>query len=154
MESHEGKQYVHSGSSLIYGGCTYECRVIPGYEGKYLALGDGSIFSVGQRPGKLKDHKHPKSEHRRVQLYYKGKHVWVFVHRLVCRAWYGEPTDPGALVLHLDDDPTNNRPENLGWGTVSQNARARTHPKTVAREVRGDIEDSDSSYEADPEYGF
>lgn len=42
------------------------------------------------------------------------------VHRLVCEAFHGPPPD-GADTLHLDENPANNRPENLKWGTRKEN---------------------------------
>jgi hypothetical protein len=43
------------------------------------------------------------------------------VHRLVCEAFHGPPPFPKAVVIHLDEDATNNRPENLKWGTQKEN---------------------------------
>lgn len=43
------------------------------------------------------------------------------VHRLVCEAFHGGPPDPTSIVIHLDEDATNNRPENLKWGTQKEN---------------------------------
>lgn len=44
----------------------------------------------------------------------------VKVHRLVCKAFHG---DPGGdeIVLHVDHNPGNNVPENLMWGDQSLN---------------------------------
>lgn len=44
-----------------------------------------------------------------------------FVHRLVALAFIGPPPFEGALVLHEDDEPTNNTPDNLYWGTHLEN---------------------------------
>ena len=43
------------------------------------------------------------------------------VHRAVCEAFHGEPPFEGAIVIHLDEDSTNNRPDNLKWGTQKEN---------------------------------
>lgn len=43
------------------------------------------------------------------------------IHRLVCEAFHGEPPFPKAVVIHLDEDGTNNRAENLRWGTQKEN---------------------------------
>lgn len=43
------------------------------------------------------------------------------VHRLVCEAFHGPPPFDGAVVIHLDEDATNNRIENLRWGTQKEN---------------------------------
>jgi len=49
----------------------------------------------------------------------------MYIHVLVCLAWNGPPPFEGALVLHLDDNPGNNKPANLRWGTAKENAAYR-----------------------------
>jgi hypothetical protein len=58
------------------------------------------------------------------------------VHRLVCIAFKGEPPFPKAQVRHRDNDPSNNREDNLSWGTHRDNMddrirhnREREHAK-------------------------
>lgn len=55
-----------------------------------------------------------------------------FVHRLVAQAFIGPTPFDGAMVLHHDDEPTNNIPANLYWGTYAENAADarlnRRHP--------------------------
>ena len=50
----------------------------------------------------------------------------------VAEAFHG-PRPDRSLVLHADDDPQNNRPENLSYGTKSQNSldnvRNGRHPQ-------------------------
>ena len=64
------------------------------------------------------------------------------VHRLVCEAFHGPAPFAGAVVIHLDEDATNNRPENLRWGTQKENlnmpgfiayCKARTGDNSPAR---------------------
>lgn len=43
------------------------------------------------------------------------------IHRAVCEAFHGSPPFPKAVVIHLDEDATNNRPENIKWGTQKEN---------------------------------
>jgi hypothetical protein len=112
-----------------------EVREIPGFPG-YRATSEGAILSkkTGQP---LRPRPHWRTGHLRVRLY--GSHldpvacledgavrvrryVDVYVHVLVCTAWHGPPPFEGAMVLHWDDDPTNNRPENLRFGTVRENS--------------------------------
>ena len=73
--------------------------------------------------------------------------VWVGlgrlpVSRVVCSAFHGpQPSPEASYVLHLDDDPLNNRPENLSWGTQSENLaapgyRARQREEWVRRKAR------------------
>lgn len=53
----------------------------------------------------------------------------LLVSRLVCAAFHGPAPFEGAVVMHLDDDPLNNRPENLRWATQRQNLNsASTKP--------------------------
>ncbi len=43
------------------------------------------------------------------------------VHRLVCEAFHGPAPFARAVVIHLDEDATNNQPSNLRWGTQKEN---------------------------------
>lgn len=43
------------------------------------------------------------------------------VHRAVCEAFHGPAPFAGAVVIHLDENALNNRPENLKWGTQKEN---------------------------------
>jgi hypothetical protein len=43
------------------------------------------------------------------------------VHRLVCEAFHGPPPFERAVVLHLNENALDNRPENLRWGTQKEN---------------------------------
>lgn len=46
------------------------------------------------------------------------------VHQLVCEAFHGPKPFDGAVVMHLDENALNNRPENLKWGTQKENLNA------------------------------
>lgn len=56
------------------------------------------------------------------------------VHRIVAETFLGPPPFEGAVVRHLDDNPTNNRVENLAWGSHKENAADR---KRNGRDRRG-----------------
>lgn len=43
------------------------------------------------------------------------------VHRAVCEAFHGPKPFEKAVVIHLNEDATDNRPENLKWGTQKEN---------------------------------
>lgn len=43
------------------------------------------------------------------------------VHRAVCEAFHGPSPFDGAVVIHLDENALNNRPDNLKWGTQKEN---------------------------------
>lgn len=57
----------------------------------------------------------------RVTVLHEGKAVSPLVHRLVCRAFNGPAPVGKNLVLHGDDNPTNNNSDNLRWGDGSDN---------------------------------
>lgn len=43
------------------------------------------------------------------------------MHQAVCEAFHGPKPFPKAVVIHLDENAHNNRPENLKWGTQKEN---------------------------------
>lgn len=57
----------------------------------------------------------------RMIFQYKGKTYKV--HQLVCEAFNG-PRGEAQVCMHLDEDYTNNRPENLKWGSQKENLNA------------------------------
>jgi hypothetical protein len=50
------------------------------------------------------------------------KFRFFYIHRLVCHEWVSNPSNL-PIVLHLDDDPSNNHWTNLQWGTQKDNIR-------------------------------
>jgi hypothetical protein len=46
------------------------------------------------------------------------------VHQLVCEAFHGPKPSPNAVVIHINEDAHDNRPENLKWGTQKENLNA------------------------------
>ena len=63
----------------------------------------------------------------RTMIHFRGKNYKV--HRLVAEAFYGPEPFPRAVVMHLNDDATDNRIENLKWATQKENLNA---PKFIA----------------------
>ena len=59
-----------------------------------------------------------------------GRYILVYrrktrkVHRLVCEAFHGPAPFAAAVVMHLDENPLNNRADNLAWGTQKENLNA------------------------------
>ena len=51
------------------------------------------------------------------------------IHRLVCETFHGPAPFPRAVVIHIDENALNNRPENLRWGTQKENLNM---PKFIA----------------------
>ena len=71
----------------------------------------------------------PSAQRAKVRVSTKPR-VDLEVGALVLTIFYG-PRPDGAVVMHLDDDPTNNSTDNLRWGTSADNAR------DMARKGRG-----------------
>lgn len=114
---------------------------IPGFEGRYEASDMGRIRSLDRaietrngsrwKPGEpgtpgirrlkgrvLKPGTLTSQGHLHVIL--EGGHDRT-VHSLVLEAFVG-PCPPEMMARHFDDDPRNNRLDNLSWGTRSENA--------------------------------
>jgi len=58
------------------------------------------------------------------------------VHQLVCEAFHGPKPFEKAVVIHIDEDAHNNRPENLMWGTQKENLTTYKTRKDTAPEWR------------------
>ena len=59
------------------------------------------------------------ARHEHYGILYKGRNYKV--HRLVCEAFHGPQPEGKPVVLHLNEDALDNRPENLRWGTQKEN---------------------------------
>lgn len=99
-------------------------RVIKGYGSQYSASTDGVIISHGNDKSRkekiLKTHTNKQTSHQKVQLYFDGISVKRFVHRLVAETFLDNPLNH-PCVNHKDNDPTNNRIDNLEWCTQQEN---------------------------------
>jgi hypothetical protein len=105
------------------------------FEGFYEVSTDGQIRSR-PRPGTKGGLLTPKvrdddSGYLSVGLYATGREETHRIHNVVLIAFVG-PRPQGMVARHLDGDPTNNRLDNLCWGTSSENnidqVRHGTHP--------------------------
>lgn len=45
------------------------------------------------------------------------------VHRVICETFHGPPPSRLHVVRHLNGNPSDNRPDNLKWGTRKENAQ-------------------------------
>ena len=50
---------------------------------------------------------------------FRGKNYKI--HRLVCSAFHGQQPLDKPVVIHINEDATDNRPINLRWGTQKEN---------------------------------
>ena len=98
---------------------------IPGWEGLYGAGDDGEVYSLRTgSPKRLRPF--VSGGYKRVSLCKCGGQQMMTVHEAVCRAFYGHPSfiklrTTNPEVRHLDGNRLNNTPQNLDWGTPSQN---------------------------------
>ncbi len=104
-----------------------EWRPVPEWEDLFEVSSDGRVRSLVARtcwPAKRELQQTSPSEygHLRVALARDGVTRRVFVHRLVAAAFIG-PRPEGQFVRHLNGISTDNRPENLAYGTASDNAQ-------------------------------
>jgi len=88
-------------------------------EGVVKNINTGLILKQNTKKGTHK--------YKRVHLCCDGKSRYHLVHRLVLEAFVG-PCPEGQQTLHEDDNPANNRLDNLRWGTPKENH------KTICRE--------------------
>jgi hypothetical protein len=66
-----------------------------------------------------------KKAHKNAAHSYRSSYSREFgnikIHRAVCEAFHGPAPFTGAVVIHIDENPHNNQPENLKWGTQKEN---------------------------------
>lgn len=109
--------------AMAAAGCPKEVwKDIPGYEGKYQASSFGRIRSVDHYvvrlvKGRVLRPRTRKEGYLTVTISGAGPKD---VHRLVAMAFHGVP-EPGWQARHLNGDRADPRPENLAWGTQSEN---------------------------------
>lgn len=103
---------------------------IPGYEGSYQATSDGRIYSlltnkflVGGKKSKRKHGKRTLLPYHYVNLRINGRPQRRYVHRLIMLAFKGEMPKDCQCVMHINDDPEDNRLLNLKYGSHSDNIK-------------------------------
>lgn len=118
---------------------------VVGYEGLYEVSNRGRVRSldrfIGRRfwPGKQLSLALHTFGYPMVGLSRQCDKRVVCVHVLVLQAFVG-PRPPGAEACHRNGNPSDNRPENLYWGTHADNMRDMTahgtHRNTVKTECK------------------
>lgn len=101
---------------------------VPGYEGIYEVSDQGGVRSLDRRDsrghmrrGKVLAAAAASGAHPTVALCRDGKQRSHYVHHLVLTAFAG-PRPEGMWACHWNDDPRDNRFENLRWATPSENS--------------------------------
>jgi hypothetical protein len=104
-----------------------EWRNVVGFEGVYEVSCLGRVKRIapgqGATPGRiLRQHQH-QSGYVNVALSTHSSKRFIWVHRLVCTAFHGQPPTPEHEVNHKNGVKTDNRVINLEWATKSQNIK-------------------------------
>jgi hypothetical protein len=113
---------------------TEEWRPVVGYERLYEVSSLGRVRSLPRNgtPGGVRKLSAGANGYLALVLF-DGRRRHLAVHGLVARAFHGPP-EPGQECRHLNGDPTDNRAENLAWGTSLENkADMVAHGRTNAR---------------------
>lgn len=109
-------------------------RTVPGYGGQYRVSDQGQVLSLMRGAPHMLSPWTVKTGHVKVRLGGRREPAGRYVHQLVLEAFVG-PRPEGLVARHLNGDPTDNRPENLAWGTQSENqydsVRHGTHPEAT-----------------------
>lgn len=99
-------------------------RPIPGFEGLYEVSDQGRVKTLPRwRITHERIHKgavRPSDGHIQVNLRKDGHAYPTYAHTLVMLAFVG-PRPEGADIRHLNGDPTDNRLDNLTYGSRSEN---------------------------------
>lgn len=92
-----------------------------GFEDRYEVSSLGRVASLyGRRRTIVRPAHNYPGGHLYVTFHRRGQQSHRMVHRLVCEAFHG-PRPEGAVTRHLDGDCFNNTPDNVVWGTPSEN---------------------------------
>lgn len=120
---------------------------IPGYEGYYQASNYGRIKSLariikgkanGTRVLKekiLKPDRYKKTQYQAVRLSRNGETKHMLVSHLIYLTFKG-PIPSGMIVNHINEDPTDNRPENLNVMFQKDNLNWGTRNKRIGQKLK------------------
>lgn len=120
-----------------------EWRPVEGYVGLYEVSNLGRVRSLprfvrsrgggtASIDGRILKPSPVEGGYLQVRLARDGRQKAVNIHRLVLAAFCG-PRPPGMETRHLNNDPADNRVENLRWGTRKENAADKELHGTVVR---------------------
>ena len=127
---------------------TTEWKDVKGYEGLYMVSNKGEVKSLPRivhiksrgtesetfRRGVLLKSDINNSGREQVRLYREGRVQICLVHRLVAMAFIPNPLNL-PQINHKDENPLNNRVDNLEWCTAQYNGSYGTRPSKFMHRV-------------------
>jgi len=116
-----------------------EWRQVFGYEGLYEVSQNGLIRTFyGKKPHYLNPSINCRDNRMSVMLSKDGKSRRISVHRIVALAFVENP-DPAHFteINHKDENPQNNKAENLEWCDRNYNMHYNNLPQRITRHRKG-----------------
>lgn len=95
-------------------------RPVAGFPG-YEVSDHGRVRSLRRTNPRLMTPEIDEDGYSRLALVRNGRYVHQLVHRMVATAFIGPAPDGLLICRHADNNPANNRPGNLAWGTQADN---------------------------------
>lgn len=113
-------------------------RDIEGYEKLYQVSNFGNVRSLPRntKKGRVLKHTRYKNGYLYLNLCKDGKSKHYYIHRLVAQAFLPNP-DNLPQVNHRDENPSNNRVDNLEWCTSKYNNNYGSHNQKISEAQRG-----------------
>lgn len=96
-------------------------RPVIDFEGRYEVSSSGDVRSV--KSGRVLAKPLAGDGYQKAELWKDNVRTQTYVHRVVARAFLGEPSEPKTEINHKDGNKLNNAVTNLEWVTRSQNVR-------------------------------
>jgi hypothetical protein len=88
---------------------------------KYAITPDGCIYSLANGIPRPLSTRRTDNGYLVVSVFIRGRFTVKYVHRLIAEAFNLPRREDQKYVRHLDGNKSNNRVENLAWGTLAEN---------------------------------